>query len=213
MKTTSSLGITTPLGEDLLLLNMSGSERLGRLFHFELDLLSKNNQINFEDIIGQGVTVTLKLPDGNQRFFNGMVTQFSQVGTQGNYVLYKAILKPWFWFLTRTADCRIFQEMKVPDIIKQVFRDLGFTDFEDSLTGSYKSWTYCVQYRETDFNFVSRLMEHEGIYYYFKHQDGKHILVLSDSVSAHQTFPGYEEIPYYPPQQQGQRERDHISDW
>ncbi|MGD8937828.1 MAG: type VI secretion system tip protein TssI/VgrG [Gammaproteobacteria bacterium] len=213
MKTTSSLGITTPLGEDLLLLNMSGSERLGRLFHFELDLLSKNNQINFEDIIGQGVTVTLKLPDGNQRFFNGMVTQFSQVGTQGNYVLYKAILKPWFWFLTRTADCRIFQEMKVPDIIKQVFRDLGFTDFEDSLTGSYKSWTYCVQYRETDFNFVSRLMEHEGIYYYFKHQDGKHILVLSDSVSAHQTFPGYEAIPYYPPQQQGQRERDHISDW
>ena len=213
MKTTSSLGIKTPLGDDLLLLNMFGSERLGRLFHFELELLSKNNQIKFEDIVGQSATVTLKLPDGSQRNFNGLVSQFSQVGTRGNYVLYKAVLRPWFWFLTRTSDCRIFQEMKVPDIIKQVFRDLGFTDFEDSLSGSYKTWTYCVQYRETDFNFVSRLMEHEGIYYYFKHQDGKHILVLSDAVSAHQTFSGYEEIPYYPPQQQGHRERDHIFDW
>lgn len=214
MKTTSSLGIKTPLGDDaLLLLNLSGTERLGRLFNYDLELLSKDNQIKFEDIIGQNVTVTLKLPDGSRRFFNGLVSQFSQIGTRGNYVLYKASLRPWFWFLTRTADCRIFQEMKVPDIIKQVFRDLGYTDFEDNLSGSYKNWTYCVQYRETDFNFVSRLMEHEGIYFYFKHQDGKHILVLSDAVSAHQTFSGYEEIPYYPPQQQAHRERDHISDW
>jgi type VI secretion system secreted protein VgrG len=211
MKTTSSLGIKTPLGGDkLLLLNMSGSEKLGRLFHFELDLLSKDNEINFEDIIGQNVTLTLKLPDNSERYFNGFVSQFSQVGTFGNYVSYKAVLKPWLWFLSRTADCRIFQEMKVPDIIKQVFRDLGYTDFEDHLSGSYREWTYCVQYRETDFNFVSRLMEQEGIYYYFKHQDGKHILVLSDAVSAHQTFPGYEEIPYYPPQDQAHRERDHI---
>jgi len=214
MKTTSSLGIKTPLGSDkLLLLNMSGTERLGRLFHLELDLLSKDNEIKFEDIIGQSVTVSLKLPDDSQRYFNGFVSQFSQVGTKGNYVLYKAILKPWLWFLSRTADCRIFQEMKVPDIIKQVFRDLGYTDFEDHLSGTYKKWTYCVQYRETDFNFVSRLMEQEGIYYYFKHQDGKHILVLSDAVSAHQTFPGYDEIPYYPPSEQDHRERDHIVDW
>ena len=214
MKTTSSLGIKTPLGGDkLLLLNMSGTEKLGRLFHFELDLLSLDNEIKFEDIIGQNVTVTLKLPDGSQRYFNGFVSQFSQVGTNGNYVAYKAVLKPWLWFLSRTADCRIFQEMKVPDIIKQVFRDLGYTDFEDHLSGTYKKWTYCVQYRETDFNFVSRLMEQEGIYYYFKHQDGKHILTLSDAVSAHQTFSGYEEIPYYPPSDQDHRDRDHVMDW
>ena len=214
MKKTGSLGIKTPLGDDaLLLLNMTGTERLGRLFQFDLDLISKDNQIKFEDIIAQNVTVTLKLPDGSPRFFNGLVSQFSQVGSHRNYVLYKAVIRPWFWFLSRTADCRIFQEMTVPDIIKQVFRDLGFTDFQDTLSGSYKKWTYCVQYRETDFNFVSRLMEHEGIYYYFKHQDGKHILVLSDAVSSHQTFPGYGEIPYYPPQKHAHRERDHISDW
>ncbi len=89
---------------------------------------------------------------------------------------------PWLWFLTRTADCRIFQTMTVPDIIKQVFRDQGFTDFKDSLSGTYTAWENCVQYRETDFNFVSRLMEHEGIYYFFTHENGKHTLVLADSV-------------------------------
>ena len=88
---------------------------------------------------------------------------------------------PWLWFLTRTSDCRIFQEKTVPDIIKEIFRDHGFTDFEERLSGSYRTWVYCVQYRETDFNFVSRLMEQEGIYYYFKHENGKHTLVLADS--------------------------------
>ncbi|WP_455203500.1 type VI secretion system Vgr family protein [Kaarinaea lacus] len=214
MKTTGSLGIKTPLGpETLLLLKMTGMEHLGRMFNYELDLLSKNNEIKFEDIIGQSVTVTLKLPDGSSRYFNGLVNSFSQIGSHLNYVHYRASLKPWLWFLTRTADCRIFQEMTVPDIIKKVFRDLGFTDFEDKLSGSYRNWVYCVQYRETDFNFVSRLMEQEGIYYYFKHQDGKHVMVLSDAVSSHEAFPGYDTIPYFPPQQDVHRERDHIHDW
>lgn len=214
MKTTGSLGIKTPLGpETLLLLKMTGTEHLGRMFNYELDLLSKNNEIKFEDIIGQSVTVTLKLPDGSSRYFNGLVNSFSQVGSHLNYVHYRASLKPWLWFLTRTADCRIFQEMTVPDIIKKVFRDLGFTDFEDKLSGSYRNWVYCVQYRETDFNFVSRLMEQEGIYYYFKHQDGKHVMVLSDAVSSHEAFAGYDTIPYFPPQQDVHRERDHIHDW
>ncbi|WP_038825311.1 type VI secretion system tip protein VgrG, partial [Pseudomonas aeruginosa] len=86
---------------------------------------------------------------------------------------------PWLWLLTRTSDCRIFQNQKVPDIIKQVFRDLGFSDFEDALSRSYREWEYCVQYRETSFDFVSRLMEQEGIYYWFRHEQKRHILVLS----------------------------------
>ena len=103
---------------------------------------------------------------------------------------------PWLWFLTRTADCRIFQSKSVPDIIKGIFRDYGFTDFKDSLSGTYTAWDYCVQYRETDFNFVSRLMEHEGIYYFFEHDNGKHTLVLADSSSAHESFPGYDNVPF-----------------
>ena len=97
------------------------------------------------------------------------------------------MVRPWLWFLTRTADCRIFQEMTVPDILKKVFADHGAADFKFELTGTYRKWTYCVQYRETDFNFVSRLMEQEGIYYYFRHTDGQHTLVLTDSTSKHTT--------------------------
>ncbi|WP_334012596.1 type VI secretion system tip protein VgrG, partial [Pseudomonas aeruginosa] len=106
----------------------------------------------------------------------------------------------------------IFQNQKVPDIIKQVFRDLGFSDFEDALSRSYREWEYCVQYRETSFDFVSRLMEQEGIYYWFRHEKKRHILVLSDAYGAHHSPAGYTSVPYYPPSL-GHRERDHFFDW
>ena len=209
-----TITVTTPLGEDVLLFySMSANEQLGRLFQFDLDLLSTDPEIKLDEILGQSVTVRYQRLDGEPRFFNGYVSQFSQFGTHGDLFVYRATLHPWLWFLTRTADCRIFQEKTVPDIIKEVFRDHGFSDFEEVLSGSYREWENCVQYRETDFNFVSRLMEQEGIYYYFKHEDDKHTLVLSDSISAHETVPGYEEVPYYPPEESEQRARDHISDW
>ena len=209
-----SIVVTSPLGEDVLLFHsMNVSEQLGRLFQFDLDLLSEDPEIKLQDILAQNVTVRYLRPDGEYRYFNGFVNQFSQAGSHGNLFVYRATLRPWFWFLTRTADCRIFQNKTVPDIIKEVFRDKGFSDFEDTLSGSYREWENCVQYRETDFNFISRLMEQEGMYYFFKHEDGKHTLVLSDSISAHETVPGYEEVPYYPPEESERRERDHISDW
>lgn len=209
-----SLGISTPLGADVLqLYSLTGTETLGRLFQYELELLSNDDTIDLDKILAQRVTVSVKLLDESTRYIDGYVSEFSQIGSRGNYSAYRAVIRPWFWFLTRTADCRIFQEKKVPDIIKEVFRDLGYSDFEDTLSGNYRDWDYCVQYRESDFNFVSRLMEQEGIYYYFKHEDGKHILVLSDSISSHQTFPGYEDIPYFPPQERANRERDHIDSW
>ena len=209
-----SIVVTSPLGEDVLLFHsMNVNEQLGRLFQFDLNLLSEDPEIKLQDILAQNVTVRYLRPDGENRYFNGFVNQFSQAGTHGNLFVYRATLRPWFWFLTRTADCRIFQNKTVPDIIKEVFRDKGFSDFEDTLSGSYREWENCVQYRETDFNFVSRLMEQEGMYYFFKHEDGKHTLVLSDAISAHETVPGYEEVPYYPPEQSERRERDHISDW
>jgi type VI secretion system secreted protein VgrG len=206
--------IITPLGDDVLLFHsMTATEELGRLFQFELNLLSIEPNLKFEDLLGQNVTIRLDLPDDKKRYFNGFVSRFSQAGTFDDFNAYSATVHPWLWFLTRTADCRIFQEKKVPDIIKEVFRDLGFTDFEETLSGSYRTWEYCVQYRETDFNFVSRLMEQEGIYYYFKHEIDKHTLVLADSVSSHEAFPGYEKLPYFPPDENLRRERDHIYDW
>jgi type VI secretion system secreted protein VgrG len=214
MQTARAVEIITPLGDDVLLFHrMTATEELGRLFQFELDLLSNDPDLKFEDLLGQNVTIRLDLPDDKKRYFNGFVSRFSQAGTFDDFNAYSATVHPWLWFLTRTADCRIFQEKKVPDIIKEVFRDLGFTDFEETLSGSYRTWEYCVQYRETDFNFVSRLMEQEGIYYYFKHEIDKHTLVLADSVSSHEAFPGYEKLPYFPPDENLRRERDHIYDW
>jgi type VI secretion system secreted protein VgrG len=206
--------VITPLGEDVLLFRrMTGTEELGRPFELTLSLFSEDPSLRFEDLLGQSLTVRMDLPDGGKRYFNGMVSHFEQGTVEGRFAHYQATLKPWLWFLTRTADCRIFQEQTVPDILKAVFQDHPFSEVEDALSGSYRTWEYCVQYRETDFNFVSRLMEQEGIYYYFKHESGKHTLVLADAISAHETVPGYETVPYYPPDEHLRRERDHIYDW
>ncbi len=200
----------SPLGEELLCRSFSGQETLGRLFDYRLDLLSLNRNILFQDIVGQRVTVTMELTDG-ERHFDGFVTEFRYTGTVGQYASYQATVKPWLWFLTRTADCRIFQNQTVPDIIMSVFRDNDMSDVRNMLSDTYREWVYCVQYRETDFNFISRLMEKEGIYYYFEHIRGKHTCVLADDLSAHETFPGYEVVPYFPPDSNAAlRERDHI---
>lgn len=206
--------IASPLGKDVLLFyRMTATEALGRLFEFQIDLLSENPNIKFEDLLGQRITVRLEMAQGKRRYFSGHVTSFSQSGMVGDLYGYHATVHPWLWFLTRSANCRIFQDKKIPDIIKEVFRAQNFTDFEEALSGNYQPWEYCVQYRESDFNFVSRLMEQEGIYYYFKHENDKHALVLSDSVGSHQPFPGYETLPYYPRGDTLRRERDHIYDW
>jgi len=210
----SPVNIKTPLGADVLLLrDMSMTEELSRLFSIDLNLLSEKGDIKFEDILGQNVTIELKLSGGGKRFFNGHVTSFSQAEGSDNYASYQATVKPWFWFLTRTADCRIFQEKTVPEIIEEVFGDLGFTDFKNKLTKSYRTWEYCVQYRETDFNFVSRLLEQEGIYYYFTHDDGVHKLILCDDLSAHQPLPGYAKIDFFPPDSTAIRKKDHVIGW
>jgi len=199
---TRIIAVSTPLGEDVLLLrSMQATERLSGLFEYSLDLLAADHDIKFEDVLGDNFTVRYEIPNGETRYFNGFVSDFSHVGESGDFAAYRATLHPWLWFLTRTSDCRIFQEMTVPDIVKQVFRDHGFSDFEERLEGTYRQWDYCAQYRETDFNFVSRLLEGEGIYYYFTHENGKHKLILSDAYSAHDAYPGYKEIVLRPPDQ------------
>ncbi|SFB30613.1 type VI secretion system secreted protein VgrG [Pseudomonas sp. NFIX10] len=205
--------ITSPLGPEVLLLkDMSGGEELGRLFNYELQLHSLDNAIDLNQLLGKPMCVSLQLDGGGERYFHGIVARCSQNVDQGQFASYHATLRPWLWLLTRTSDCRIFQNLTIPQIIKQVFRDLGFSDFEDALSQTYREWEYCVQYRETSFDFVSRLMEQEGIYYFFRHEQGRHVLVLADAYGAHTTAPGYGSVPYYPKNEQ-QRERDHIHDW
>jgi type VI secretion system secreted protein VgrG len=213
-KTMRVMEITTPLGEDVLLFHaLHAREELGRLGDYQLDLLSPKNDVNVDDILGKNVTIKLALPDDSTRYFNGFVTRFAQGGTYGRYTRYFAVVRSWLWFLTRTTDCRIFQEMTVPDIVKKVFGDHPTADFKFELTGSYRKWNYCVQYRETDFNFVSRLLEHEGIYFYTRHTDGHNTVVLTDSTSKHVPTPGYEKIPFIAPEEVVRPELEHISSW
>jgi type VI secretion system secreted protein VgrG len=206
--------IKTPLGDDALLFHrMSGREELGRLSEFHLELLSPQAAVDFDKILGQSVTVKLELPKDQTRYFNGFVTRFVQRGMHGRYYVYHATVYPWLWFLTRTANCRIFQEKTVPAILKEVFESHPSSDVKFELTGSYRTWEYCVQYRETDFNFVSRLMEQEGIYYYFKHDEGRATMVLADSYSAHEPFENYAHIPFVQADRLMRPEQERVTEW
>jgi len=190
--------LTTPLGKDLLFRSLRGREELGRPSEFELSALATRSDIKSSDLLGKSVTVKLELVKGGFRYFNGYVTRFAQGTTLGRYYEYRMTVCAWLWFLTRTADCRIFQEKTVPEILKEVFADHKMAVFEDGLTATYSQREYCVQYRESDFAFVSRLMEEEGIFYYFEHGDGKHTLKLVDSDSGYKKLEKA-SIAYYPP--------------
>jgi type VI secretion system secreted protein VgrG len=207
--------LETPLGKDVLLLQeLTGEEGISRLFTYELNLLAhENDSVVFSDIVGQKVTITLSRPDGTTRYINGYVSRFTQGATDDRmFTHYHAQVVPWLWFLTRQADCRIFQNMAVPDIISQVFNLFDFKDFRLSLKNTYPQLEYCVQYRETSFNFVSRLMEEFGIFYYFDHStEGKHTMVLADQSS---TLPACPSSPIsYDTEVGGIYDPEAITDW
>lgn len=181
---------------DLRFASMSATAGLSVLGEMQLGLISQRADLDPKALLGQPVTVTIELRDDAKRHFHGYVTRFGIGRHRGRDYGYRATVRPWLWFLTRTSDCRIFQDESVPDIVKKVFDDHAIADFEFKLFRSYRRWTYCVQYRESDFNFVARLLEHEGIYWYFEHTDSGHKLVLVDSESAHDAVTGYESLPY-----------------
>ena len=203
----------SPLGELLMFYSMRGQETLGRLFSYEVELLSPDDSIDLSKLLGQAATVAVELIDGGVREFTGFVTEFALVGEHGNYARYRATLRPWLWFLGQNRECRIFQRQSVPNIVKDLMRERGFSDVEDALHGHYEPWEFLVQYRESDLNFISRILEQAGIYYFFKHAEGKHTLVLADSANAHHTSPGYERVPYFTPSEREMRQQEHIDTW
>ena len=191
------LRITTPLGDDTLLLsNLSAVEGMSRLFHLEVDLIGRDETVDFDAIVGKNVTLKVLMHESEDRYFNGFVSRFSQGGTVRSYATYRAEIVPWLWFLTRTSDCRIFQNKTVPDIVKQIFGEYGFSDYKFQLKGALPEWDYCVQYRETDYNFVARLLEEEGIFYFFEHEDGKHTLILANDPGVHEPCPGTSSLRF-----------------
>jgi len=197
-QTDRPLKITTPLGPDILLLRgFQCREEISRPFELKADMIAdRKDEVLFHQIIGQSVTVEMLLLDESKRYFNGIVKRFSQAARDENFVHFRADVVPKLWLLTKKVRSRIFQHLTVPDILKQLL-----TGFEVSydITGVYYPRDYCVQYRESDFDFASRLMEEEGIYYFFEHSDGNHQMMVSDNTCKHPTVPGqstaiYEEV-------------------
>jgi type VI secretion system secreted protein VgrG len=205
--------IKTPLGDDTLLLqSFAGTEAVSRPFSFQAEVLSEKADITFNDIVGKNVTIHIRLADDSDRYLNGYVSRFTQALKDSKVSHYRMEIVPWLWMLTRKFDCRIFQKMTAPDVIAKVFKTGGFKDFKSSVTGTFDTLEYCVQYRESDFNFVSRLMQQFGIYYYFEHQDGKHTLVMANSPSVHQPCPGQAHADFNPVSG-GLEDADVVSAW
>jgi type VI secretion system secreted protein VgrG len=207
--------LTTPLpAADLRFESMTFWSGLSALESMELDLLSDKSDLAPEKLLGQAVDMAVLLRDGATRHFCGYVTRFGIGSSKGRWFGYHAVVRPWLWFLSRTSDCRVFQDQTVREIVETVFKDhAAIASFEFKLARSYRKRTYCVQYRETDFNFVVRLLEDEGIYWYFEHSKGKHKLMLVDAPSAHRPMAGNPELPFYANVGQAPPDTESIAKW
>ena len=188
------------LDSELRVVSLKGSEGMSRLFQFELGLASEDPDIDFSKVVNQPAAITIDGQD-DRRHVHGIVRRF-EVGEQGSrFTHYHALVVPKLWWLGNRRDCRIFQEKTIQEIIEQVFKEAGLTkdDYRFSLQEKYPKRDYCVQYRESDLAFVERLMEDEGVFYYFEHDDQKHTLVIGDNSSSYQVIPGSDSLPFHRP--------------
>lgn len=216
MFTLRSVEVISPVGGDSIVLErMSGSEALGRLFEYSVDLLSMQGDLDISSAVGKGMTVAMTMGDRPPRFFHGLVTRFAQVAWTGDRFRYRAELRPWLWLLSRSSDSRIFQKKTVPEVLSEVFEQHGLSGVVDDKHldgGHYQPHEYLVQYNETDFNFVSRLMEQAGISYYFTHAEDNHKMVLFDGPI---TEGDAESIPFFPGDGGGAdaQSHEHVEAW
>lgn len=177
--------IFTPLGSDVFTVtSYQGEEFVSGLFHYRIELRSIDPGIDLRSLTGQNASLQIGMSGGTVRWVHGVIARTAQTGIDAGAALYSLELRPWLWLLTMNADCRIFQNLSTPDIVSQVFSDLGFSAFTERLEGSYQPREYCVQYCETSFDFVARLLEEEGIFYFFEHSQQAHTLVLADASTA-----------------------------
>ncbi|SDX60842.1 type VI secretion system Vgr family protein [Litoreibacter albidus] len=206
----------TALGKDhLVLLRFDGHSSIDDLFEFNVDALSHEPNIDFNALIGTHATVELDSMSGDKSFFDGVVTEAQWTGVEENGNTYKLVLRPWFWLATRRRNQRIFHNMDVVNIVKEVLGEYsghGDTTYDINLTRSYPELEYTVQYRESDFTFVTRQLERFGIHYYFVHEDGAHKLVLNDNMDD---FPVIDQgtVPFYPIDGQHRPPEEHFWVW
>jgi type VI secretion system secreted protein VgrG len=203
-----------PAAKGLLLYGLSGAERLSEIYRWQLELISEDGEIAPAQKIGQPLGVELQLQNGNKRYWHGYVQRFGRAGRKGRFHRYEATLVPWFALLDLSRDCRIFQDKTVVQIVREVLADHpGLARIEERLTERYTPWPYCVQYRESDFAFISRLLEIEGIYYHFEHHADRHVMVLNDDAAVSSAFEGYAHIPFETEFEGRRSDREHIHRW
>ncbi len=203
--------LSSPFSDALRFERLTGREAVSELFEFELTGSSEERGLAPTAALGQPFTVEFEVEGGDKRFLNGQCVAFRSVGRSGRKHLYRATLRPGLWYATRRTDYRIFQKMTVVDIVKDVLGAYPFA-VKWLTAGSYSPWNYCVQYRETDANFVMRLLEQEGLWFWFEHAAGEHTLVITDHIGLASPFPNYESIEFYP-HDISVPDKDHLSFW
>ena len=201
-------------GKKLVPIAARVSEGLSRITEMRVEFVCEDENLKLGDLVGVTMNLVHDTPDKGQRKFCGTCVAAEYVGQHDRYALFAADVRPWLWFLNRRTNCRIFQDETVEGIFDKIIEDYGFSgDVEKNLTGSYRSRTYCTQYRESDFDFISRLLEEEGIYYFFDHSSGTEKMVLMDSPGGHKNIPGKTKISYVPRSKATQSQKDHVYDW
>ncbi|WP_460450340.1 type VI secretion system Vgr family protein [Alsobacter sp. SYSU BS001988] len=205
--------LQTPLGRNkLAIARFEAHEALSELFEFSIDALSRDPDIDFDKALGRSCCVTIAAYAGPKRHFDGVLVEAQALGMVHDLYSYRLILRPSLWLLSRTANCRIWHDMTALAIIKEVLGQRG-VQYKTATTRECRKREYCVQYRETDLAFVSRLMEEEGIYYFFQHADGEHTLYLADAPSSHKPVPGHSRVPFSKVAASGHVREEALFDW
>jgi type VI secretion system secreted protein VgrG len=210
---TSALTISGPqAAKSLQVYSVTGTEALSELFEYQIEVVSEIEEIDLKALLGETITLQLPIEGRPTRYFNGIVVAAARLGSRGRFASFKLTLAPHLWLLTRTRDCRIFQDSTVPEVVTKIFRSYGLTYREQLFFKQYRKWDYLTQYHESDYAFVRRILAHEGIYFYFGHREDGHDVVLADSEAAHEALPGFEIVPLVRPLEKGEVP-DYLSSW
>ncbi|MBI3609835.1 MAG: type VI secretion system tip protein VgrG [Nitrospirae bacterium] len=201
-------------GDKLKVVRFYGNEGISELFHFSIDLASTDGEVDFEKVVGESALLTIHAEKG-KRYVHGLVSLFEQIGKEGKWTLYRAEVVPAVWVLSRRITCRIFQNQSIPDIIKKALSDGGIASDQVrfSIKKSYKPRDYCVQYRESDFSFITRLMEQYGFFYFFEHAADKHVMVIGDDPVVHVPIVEPAKVIYRAPGTAGVSDQEHVYEY
>ena len=212
MPQTREITVSVPaFGKEVLFARMEGFDEISRPFRFDLSVVSESLDLKAADVLGTKATVTVG--EDQPRHFNGFVSEFALTDIRDGYAHYRLILVPWLWFLSLKTDNRIFQNQSVVEIVEAVFGDYPDADFEKRLNGSYPPRDYCVQYGESDLHFIQRLLEHEGMFYFFEYEDGAHRMILADDNGTLKPGPDADTLPYESDNRISFRDGDFITAW